>query len=153
MPRSKKKCKVCEVYRSLEEFPISRKSGRLRGTCDLCMKLKAEEKRNAQYSLEKGELQELRLSQQNKCAICFRELPLCVDHNHDTGAIRGLLCTTCNTGLGMFKDSITLLKSAQMYLTKANYSQSTIDDKLRKKFPVSKVTTPQRTNFPRRDAT
>jgi len=152
MPRSRKRCRTCNELRSLEEFPQT-KAGRLKGTCDLCYKLRAEEKRNRQYSLESGELQELKQSQQSKCAICFREVPLCVDHNHDTGAIRGLLCQSCNTGLGFFKDSITLLKNAQMYLTKANYSQSTLDQKLRKLYPPGKATAANFKNFSRRDVT
>ena len=55
------------------------------------------------------------------CAICGihqSELKksLCVDHNHDTKKIRGLLCSKCNTGLGNFKDSLDMLYKAQDYL-------------------------------------
>lgn len=63
-------------------------------------------------------------SQKGKCAICGRhhELfdkakdQLVVDHDHDTGKVRKLLCNNCNTGLGMFKESATLLKLAAKYL-------------------------------------
>lgn len=41
---------------------------------------------------------------------------LCVDHNHKTGEIRGLLCGLCNSGIGHFKDKIKLLKKAIKYL-------------------------------------
>ena len=60
-------------------------------------------------------------SQSGVCYIC-RKTPeengkrLAVDHCHATGDIRGILCDTCNTGLGMFKDNITLLRKAQEYL-------------------------------------
>lgn len=40
-----------------------------------------------------------------------------IDHDHFTGAIRGVLCRECNVGLGMFKDDIDLLKKAVKYLT------------------------------------
>ena len=61
------------------------------------------------------------------CAICHRPenavghrsgLPraLAVDHCHETGKIRSLLCTNCNRGLGKFNDNIEFLKSAVQYL-------------------------------------
>ncbi len=61
--------------------------------------------------------------QGGKCAICYiapdtkqRYGVLCVDHNHSTGEVRGLLCTRCNVGLGLFQDSINNLKNAIHYL-------------------------------------
>lgn len=64
---------------------------------------------------------EARLSRQKRrCAICrslFGELNFpCVDHCHRTKKIRGLLCRTCNTGIGHLKDSVRLLKLAVNYL-------------------------------------
>jgi hypothetical protein len=61
------------------------------------------------------------LEEQNKkCKICDNECPtgksLAVDHNHETGKVRGLLCKNCNIGLGMFFDNIDFLKSAVLYL-------------------------------------
>lgn len=64
-------------------------------------------------------------AQDNKCAVCgktetrkFRgkDMRLCVDHDHVTGKIRGLLCHDCNTGLGKFLDSPDLLTKAAIYL-------------------------------------
>lgn len=61
------------------------------------------------------------LEQQDfKCAICGlkylggREFPM--DHDHKTGEARGILCTSCNLGLGSFKDSPRLLAHALVYL-------------------------------------
>lgn len=63
------------------------------------------------------------LSIQNfSCAICggndFERIGrvLSVDHDHKTGKVRGLLCLTCNSGLGIFKDDPVLLKKASSYL-------------------------------------
>jgi hypothetical protein len=39
-----------------------------------------------------------------------------IDHNHDTGEFRGVLCRQCNRALGMFKDSSTILRNAVEYL-------------------------------------
>lgn len=61
--------------------------------------------------------------QGGKCAICRGDqtatrwgngTPFHVDHCHDTGKVRGLLCAECNTGLGKFKDSVvTLIRAAE----------------------------------------
>lgn len=62
-------------------------------------------------------------NQNRCCAICKNELHLgtvnglYVDHEHSTGKIRGLLCPNCNTALGKFKDSRTILQNAINYLT------------------------------------
>jgi len=56
------------------------------------------------------------------CAICHKKLDdptkCCIDHDHATGEVRGLLCNECNTGLGMFKDSTGNLARAIAYLTR-----------------------------------
>lgn len=63
--------------------------------------------------------------QENCCAICGSETSkskraFCVDHCHTTGLIRGILCNSCNRGLGFFEDSIDSLESAIKYLNKHN---------------------------------
>ena len=50
------------------------------------------------------------------CAICGRPDPEHVDHSHETGAVRGILCFNCNGGLGQFRDSIDALLAAATYL-------------------------------------
>jgi Recombination endonuclease VII/HNH endonuclease len=65
--------------------------------------------------------------QDNKCAICNcaetatrngRVKALAVDHDHETGEIRGLLCVACNTGIGKFKDNRNTMLAAIKYLDK-----------------------------------
>jgi len=66
-------------------------------------------------------------AQGNVCAICgksekgiFNGSPkiMAVDHNHQTGEIRGILCSNCNGALGMIGDDIAILKKAIIYLNR-----------------------------------
>jgi hypothetical protein len=69
---------------------------------------------------------EAKLIEQNgQCMICGEKPPLGgvkssarlhVDHDHDTGAVRDLLCTRCNQGLGYFRENADLLRAAAGYL-------------------------------------
>lgn len=58
----------------------------------------------------------LQAEQQGRCAICDEEKPLVVDHCHSEKKVRGLLCRECNVGLGHFRDSAEILRSAIAYL-------------------------------------
>ena len=59
--------------------------------------------------------------QEGCCAICGTEDPgkngrFNVDHNHDTGEIRGLLCYGCNVGIGHLRDNPSICLAAAEYL-------------------------------------
>lgn len=74
------------------------------------------------YGMTYEAYHELLTKQNGVCAICGTADPgrghqhLAVDHCHTTNIVRGLLCHSCNTGLGHFKDSISLLDKAKEYL-------------------------------------
>ncbi len=74
------------------------------------------------YGITLKEYERLYLLQNGMCAICHRpemakgRLFLAVDHSHRNGHVRGLLCSNCNTALGLFKDSLENLRSAVRYL-------------------------------------
>jgi len=83
------------------------------------------------YNLTLETYSQMYEKQKGCCAICNRtmlfqgvlderKLTANVDHNHTTGEIRGLLCTSCNRGLGFFKDQATLLEKAAEYLNAFN---------------------------------
>lgn len=75
------------------------------------------------YDLSHEDYLKILEKQDGKCAICGREdngykgkIRLAVDHCHVTNKVRGLLCSSCNNGLGHFKDDVTLLQNALKYL-------------------------------------
>jgi len=77
------------------------------------------------YNLLIEDVVALEEQQNNKCLICDTPFPFDeklqkfthhVDHSHTTGKVRGLLCSCCNTLLGMAKDNITILQNAIKYL-------------------------------------
>jgi len=69
------------------------------------------------YKLSKEEYYSLIEKANGSCQICgLIPKQLHVDHDHETGRVRGLLCRKCNTGLGKFGDSETLLYKAIEYL-------------------------------------
>jgi hypothetical protein len=74
------------------------------------------------YDFTKEQLVELWERQERKCAICsipiLQDAP--IDHDHETGKVRGLLCHKCNRGLGQFEDSLVLLQKAIVYLKEFN---------------------------------
>jgi hypothetical protein len=66
---------------------------------------------------------ELLQLQQGRCKICRQYLSggreTHIDHDHETRQVRGLLCASCNSGLGFFKDSVLFLEEAIRYLDNA----------------------------------
>jgi len=79
------------------------------------------------YGITVKQFDELLEKQKGNCAICFSELPKShhthVDHDHKTGAVRGILCHGCNTGIGLFKENVTSLQSAIQYLQRNQGNQ------------------------------
>jgi hypothetical protein len=82
----------------------------------------AELKRS--YGIGLDDWEAMYKAQNGVCAICKkaqdsvseRNVNLCVDHCHTTGDVRGLLCSSCNRGLGFFKDHPELIEAAAAYL-------------------------------------
>lgn len=71
------------------------------------------------YGLSITQHSTLLKAQDGRCAICLEACKsLHIDHDHATMLVRGLLCSSCNTGLGRFKDNVKLLLAAKAYLEK-----------------------------------
>ena len=84
------------------------------------------------YGIDLVDLDTLWFAFKGKCGICDKNLTLptstqgqkltavCVDHDHETGNIRGLLCGACNRGVGLLEDSKERVYSAYKYLGGSN---------------------------------
>lgn len=86
------------------------------------MACKQTAKRAAMYRIPVAELHQLLVSAElSGCRICGdRSGPLVIDHCHAANVVRGLLCATCNAGLGMFRDDPSQLRAAAAYLEAFN---------------------------------
>jgi hypothetical protein len=76
-----------------------------------------------EFGITHVEYQTIWERQQGKCAVCgdclmLRDKHTHLDHDHETGVVRGILCIHCNGGLGSLKDSPQILLSAMRYLQK-----------------------------------
>jgi hypothetical protein len=128
-----KRCSACKIEKPVEGFYKSRSApGGLQNACKDCTRARdtgprAEQKRDYawkrklenEFGLTPEDYWEMFDRQGGQCAIC-RCVPdwkrLAVDHDHETGEIRGLLCNQCNCGLGFFKDDPALIMQALGYL-------------------------------------
>jgi hypothetical protein len=72
------------------------------------------------YGLTEEQWQIIANAQRNRCAICIKPFSrarlACVDHDHETGLVRGLLCTACNYAVGERHDDVEWFRNAAKYL-------------------------------------
>jgi hypothetical protein len=121
-----KRCVTCGVVKNFDEFHRDKKSaGGYRTQCKDCRndQQRGETARTynlrSRYGIEMAEYDGILLAQGGRCAICNKKSEgrsLVVDHNHETGQVRGLLCHHCNTALGLFRDDPINLSRAADYL-------------------------------------
>lgn len=74
-----------------------------------------------QYGISADDYWSMLAKQNGCCLICYHKPStgarrLAVDHCHTTGKVRGLLCSRCNTALGLFRDNPMMLEAAKRYL-------------------------------------
>lgn len=132
-----KRCPRCKQDKETSEFFISRKSRSKDGLHNICKQCSREYgkswyKNNIHKNgivlkdsthITAEDYLKLLKDQNGKCAICkFKpengDNRLAVDHDHGTKKVRGLLCSKCNTALGLFKDDVEILDEAISYLKK-----------------------------------
>ena len=130
-----KTCNRCKVSKPRAEFYPNGKG--VTSMCRPCHNAYSSEKQKqdpikanersrrwkikAAYGITLEQYDQMLESQGGVCAICATDTPggmgrFPVDHCHESGVVRGLLCTLCNQGLGAFKDSPDLLLNAIAYL-------------------------------------
>lgn len=130
-----KRCWCCKTVKPLEAFYRNRgeKDGRC-GRCAQCSrdhrkenperyrKYKHDTHLRSNYGVSPERYQEMLAAAHGQCRICKSAEPgggkrnFAVDHCHETGVVRGLLCNRCNRALGMFGDSADTLRAAAAYL-------------------------------------
>lgn len=136
-----KHCNGCDTTKRREEF-YTRKGDKPTSRCKACMSAAAnrwrsnnreraaENMRNLRarrsaadaryyfgvslwkYGITVDEYDAMFEAQNGQCAFCFTSEDLCIDHCHESGQVRWLLCRKCNSGLGMFNDDPELLVRA-----------------------------------------
>jgi len=80
-------------------------------------RLKKRRKRFRKLGITEKDFAGMKKSQKGRCAICGdKPKILCVDHDHETGDVRGLLCNGCNVALGYLKDNPKTAEAAAAYL-------------------------------------
>lgn len=115
------KCASCQIDKDPKEFN-ARKNGNYSSYCKDCQKDRnaagfSSKYRYAKYGLTKETFEALRANQNNNCGICSNAMSIpCVDHDHATGKVRGLLCRECNSALGFLKDNLNSIKNMITYL-------------------------------------
>ena len=117
------RCPRCETYKSRSEFGNSKKHSH--GVADFCFPCSRKKTRNdhykARYGMTVEEKVEMMDAQDNQCACCgiefgtHRTKPV-VDHCHESGDVREILCDRCNVALGILGESIPLAEQLIAYI-------------------------------------
>lgn len=112
-------CLDCRITKPIEEFYVYKKRNHAQSYCIPCSKLRHYNYQlGSKYGINRDTFTNVLAKQDGKCAICHEEFTKTphIDHNHITGAARGLLCNRCNLGIGIFFEDVTILQSAIDYI-------------------------------------
>jgi hypothetical protein len=124
-----KRCPDCGMVKSLDEFPRNRADRTGYATyCKPChnARTRANIQKNhgntrnyhlvGRYGLTAAQYEAMLSAQRGRCAACWNAPAAHVDHDHVTGRVRGLLCSSCNQALGNARDDIDVLRRLVNYL-------------------------------------
>jgi hypothetical protein len=118
VPDGYKQCRSCGEVKPWSEW--HRNATASDGLSTRCKACRAAEGRarhlKRQYGFTEAERDELIASQGGVCCICLAAPAVHVDHCHETGRVRGVLCFSCNAALGQFKDRPEAIRRAAAYV-------------------------------------
>jgi hypothetical protein len=119
--RTEKRCATCRRTLALDEFGKDRTTpDGLKCYCVECLRKKYRVWDLHKKGLTVAEYDEIWNRQGQKCGLCGDATTTGrgwhVDHNHESGKIRGIVCHNCNLGLGHFRDNPDFLRKAIEYL-------------------------------------
>jgi len=130
--REKNRDKILAYFRGRKDVKTAQR--RIWNAANRDKQIAANEKAHLKryHGLTVEQYRAMLAAQEGKCGICEKTpdgaahcRKLHVDHDHATGAIRGLLCVSCNNGLGRFRDSPALLVKAAFYLNRHAANRNT----------------------------
>lgn len=127
---ARRRCSSCREWKEIDEFPRNRaeKSGGY--YCKPChgrISRANREKHHGtvrnfmlkhRYGVDEVQVEWMKLAQGGLCDICAGGPAAHVDHDHESGLVRGILCFNCNRALGKLGDDVVLLTRAIEYLEK-----------------------------------
>ena len=146
VPAGMKFCPSCEQILGIDQFVRNRSSKTGIGSyCRPCQNAKAAESierlhgstrhyhLKQRYGIGAAEVEHMLDGQGWSCPLCDTSMTLKsahVDHDHLTGAVRGILCFNCNGGLGQFKDNPSALRRAALYVERSSATKEVLRPKL-----------------------
>lgn len=119
-------CAHCKEEKPIAKYMLdSRYKDGYRSTCRPCRTVQSRDSQiRTRYGFERDEYEAFLESHNFECDVCGSKKNLGVDHDHESGIVRGLLCSNCNTALGLVKDSNERLEALIDYLEKSKTSLS-----------------------------
>jgi len=125
-------CSRCKERKTVSMFGKNKgRNNGLQAYCKACRRAHDKERPGytKRYGLSRDDIEDMLIKQNHSCLICGvhadvapkvgahrSHIGLVVDHNHQTGAVRGLLCQYCNLGIGQLKDDADIVLRAYQYL-------------------------------------
>jgi Recombination endonuclease VII len=129
-----KKCSRCDLLKPLSAFGLrtrkwknkekSREAKHLHSACRRCRNVHySNHMIKKRYGIDRDQYWAILKAQNGACALCEKPCVtgknLAIDHDHETGKVRGLLCMRCNRAVGLLRDSAEAALKLYSYLMKA----------------------------------